>query len=339
MPSCLWVIRGLDVATDKLSIPTWVLAPFFRHVLDEAVKASIQEGAGLPLRLTAHVGEDFRHLLEGMRHIYEQIHYILGNTPGRLGHAIALGVDPQAWAESVGSILMPAEERLWDLVWEWRLYSKYRINPEYAATAPEGHIASLLNKVTELSKYVYGTHNYSIEELAEAHHTLHRSLVPPHTREPLIEGRLDTFRNVAKDIKEGRQEQVRFHKKVGKILEAYFDNESTFQRGQTLIDVPICKDEITALTAIQYALRCGVAQNGIVIEVNPSSNLFIGDLLDLRSHPILRLFPPEPDGPPPVAIALGSDDPITFSTQLLREYTFLHQAACTAGYSEHVVQE
>ncbi|MDD1632420.1 MAG: hypothetical protein LUP91_09455, partial [Methylococcaceae bacterium] len=59
------------------------------------------------------------------------------------------------------------------------------------------------------------------------------------------------------------------------------------------------------------------------------------------NHPILRLFPPipDPDGPPPVAIALGSDDPLTFSTQLLREYTLLHQAACAAGYPERIVQE
>jgi adenosine deaminase len=100
-------------------------------------------------------------------------------------------------------------------------------------------------------------------------------------------------------------------------------------------------DEVDALNAVQYALRRGIAQLGIVIEVNPSSNLLIGDLLDLRNHPILRLNPPvpEPNAPPPVAIALGSDDPLTFSTELLREYTLLHQAACAAGYPERVVQE
>jgi len=67
----------------------------------------------------------------------------------------------------------------------------------------------------------------------------------------------------------------------------------------------------------------------------------IGDLLDLRNHPILRLRPPvpDPDAPPAIAIAIGSDDPLTFSTQLLREYTLLHQAACAAGYPEKAVYE
>jgi hypothetical protein len=35
---------------------------------------------------------------------------------------------------------------------------------------------------------------------------------------------------------------------------------------------------------------------------------------------------------------VGSDDPVTFSTKLMHEYTLLHQAARSAGYSEPVVQ-
>ncbi len=228
VPSCLWVIRGLDVATDELGVPTWVLAPLFRHVLDVSAKASIreQEDAGPPLNVTTHVAEDFRHLLEGMRHIYEHVHYILGGTKGRLGHAIALGVDPQAWAESFGSVLMPAEERLWDLVWEWRLYTRYRIRPEYAAVAPAGRVEILLNKVRELSDYIYGKHAYRVEELAEAHHMLHRFLVPPYTERPIVDGGYNTFLNAAQYVKRS-SDQGRMHsnRRVGKILELYLDDK------------------------------------------------------------------------------------------------------------------
>ncbi|MCX7097733.1 MAG: hypothetical protein NTV43_07500 [Methylococcales bacterium] len=345
VPSSLWVIRGLDIATDELGIPTWVFVPLFRHVLDVAAKASIlPDEQPPPLRITAHVGEDFRHLMEGLRRIYEQVHYVLGNTPGRLGHAVALGVDPQTWAESAGSILMPAEERLWDLVWEWRLYSHYRIKPGFAAAAPAGRIETLVNKIHELAELVYGTARHSVEQLAEAHHLLHRFLVPPIAYAPLVNGGGDTFRQGIENIRHWRNEgerQIHSPKQVSNILEAYLDNESCFKRGQRLIDIPIRADEIAALKAVQYAIRRGVAQNGIVVEVNPSSNLLIGDLLDLRNHPILRLRPPvpEPGDPPAIAIALGSDDPLTFSTQLLREYTLLHEAACAAGYPEKAVYE
>lgn len=342
VPSSLWLLRGLDIATDEMGIPTWVFVPLFRHVLDAAAKASIRENAGPPLRVTAHVGEDFRHLLEGMRRIYEQIHYILGITGGRLGHAVALGVEPRTWAESVGSILMPAEERLWDLVWEWRLYSKYRIKPEYGAAAPPGRMDMLLNQVRDLSERIFGINDYRMENLAETHHMLHRFLVPPYVSAPVIDIGFNTFVNAAKAIKtRGIHPEVRSPDEVADILEKYLDNEAIFRRGQQLIDVPIRSDEVAALYAVQYALRRGIAQNGIVVEVNPSSNLLIGDLLDLRNHPILRLFPPvfDADGPPPVLIALGSDDPLTFSTQLLREYTLLHEAACAAGYPERAIQD
>jgi hypothetical protein len=342
VPSCLWVVRGLDVATDELGVPTWVMAPLFRHLVDTSARVSGREDGLAPLRVTAHAGEDFRHLQEGMRRIYEQVHYVLGGGRGRLGHAIALGVEPRSWAESVGSVLMPAEERLWDLVWEWRLYARHRIQPEFAAVAPAGRGEVLLNKVRELSDWVYGKRAYRIEELAEAHHVLHRFLVQPYSRTTAIDGGYDVFLRAARAIKLGSfQGRVHAPRRVGQILEAYLEDEATFMRGQRLIDVPVRADEVQALDAVQHALRRGIAQRGIVIEVNPSSNLLIGDLLDLRNHPILRLNPPlpEPGGPPPVAIALGSDDPLTFSTELLREYTLLHQAACAAGYPERVVHE
>ena len=114
-----------------------------------------------------------------------------------------------------------------------------------------------------------------------------------------------------------------------------------FWRGQELVDVTLDASEVGALYSLQDALRRAVGARGLVVEVNPSSNLLIGDLLDLRNHPILRLHPPEPlpDAPPPVPIAVGSDDPITFSTYLLREYSLLHEAALTAGFPERVVHE
>ena len=222
VPSCLWVIRGLDVATDELGIPTWVLAPLYRHLVNESARIAMQQEGLEPLKITAHVGEDFRHLLEGMRRIYEHVHYILGGGSGRLGHAIALGVDPQAWAESVGSVLMPAEERLWDLVWEWRLYTQYRIKPEFAAEATAGRVEILLNKVCELSNFIYGGKNYRIEELAEAHHVLHRFLVPPFTPRPAVEGGYDTFERARQSIKlSSHKGRVHSPESVGDILDDY----------------------------------------------------------------------------------------------------------------------
>jgi hypothetical protein len=314
------------------------MVPLFQHVVDVSAAASLRPGAGPPLELTAHVGEDFRHLQEGLRRVYEQVHYVLGGRGGRLGHAIALGIDPESWAESVGSVLMPAEERLWDLIWEWRLYSRFRIRPEYAAEAPSRRAAVLANRIDSLAGRIFGRRGYRIEELAEAQHTLHRFLVPPYAPRIRVDGGDDTFREAVRAL---QQPQVQHLGAVRRILCAYLEDEKTFRRGQELLDIPADGGEVTALVAVQQALRNGVAQSGIVVEANPSSNLLIGDLLDLRRHPILRLFPPvpEPGDPPPVPIALGSDDPLTFSTRLVREYTLLYRSAISAGFPERLAND
>lgn len=328
VPSALWLVRGLDVASDELSVPTWVLVPWFQTPLVASERAQARPGVGPPLRVTAHVGEDYRHLMEGLRHTYEVVHYILGRAGGRLGHAVALGVEPRGWAESAGAVTMPAEERLWDAVMEWRLYTRYQVPPEMAADAPPGRIQYLDNTVRELSELVF-LHAEEPQVLAEAHHRLHQIFTPDK-----VSG-LDTVRRALSTMPQGTLHPRR----VARLLRHYLMDERLFRRGQTPVTVPADDGEVRALDAVQRALRRGVALRGVVVEVNPSSNLLVGDLLDLRHHPILRLCPPEPiDDLPPVPIAVGSDDPVVFSTRLIHEYALLHRTARAAGYAERVVQ-
>ncbi|RKG71653.1 hypothetical protein D7V80_00915 [Corallococcus sp. CA054B] len=340
VPLSLWLVRGLDVASDELSVPTWVLAPLYRYVRWGAARAATKREARAapPLRLTSHVGEDYRHLMEGLRRIYESLHYLLDRTGGRLGHATALGVEPGRWAESVGVVMMPVEDRLWDLVFEWRLYSDYRLPPALAAEAPPGRPQRVENMLRELSEAVFGFGDcVAPHVLAEAHHVLHNLWCPPLSREEGGVG-LDAFSRTFYRLDWSR---VLNAKEVQRVLRAYREEEGVFRRGQQLVDIPLDASEVDALRSVQDGMRRYVSARGTVVEVNPSSNLLIGNLLDLRNHPILRLNPPlaEDGAPPPVPIAVGADDPVTFSTFLLREYSLLHEAARSAGYSERVVHE
>lgn len=338
VPLALWLVRGLDVASDELSVPTWVLVPLYQYVERNAAKVAAKRSAegAPPLRLTAHVGEDFRHLMEGLRRIQECIQYLLPRTGGRLGHATALGFEPRLWAESVGSVMMPAEERLWDLVFEWRLYSHYRIPDELRAAAAPGRIPQVENQIRQLSEQVF-CRSLEPNVLAEVHHVLHEQWRPPMAPED-VPPSLDGF-NLALNWVDPAD--VRCRQQVYPLLHRYRDDEKVFRQGQELVDIMLDGSEVAALEAVQDALRRCVGARGIVVEVNPSSNLLIGNLLDLRHHPVLRLFPPEPQAgaPPPVPIAIGADDPITFSTCLLREYSLLFEAARAAGYSERVVHD
>jgi hypothetical protein len=342
VPSALWLLRGIDVANDELATPTWVLVPLYAYMRQEAAYASTLPGAGgvPPLRTTAHVGEDFRHLLEGLRRIFEAVRYLLAGNGGRLGHATALGFEPRTWAESVGSVLMPREERLWDLVFEWRLYAGFEVPAEFIAQAPPGrqaylalHIHELLADICDYDEKT--RRSWDLSEIAQLHHDLHRFMTDMphgalHPEDISVTRELHRALDDPRWIRSGRAGH----------LERYLCDAALYRRGQELVEVTLDEAEISALSAVQDALRRGIAARGIAVEVNPTSNLLIGDLLDLRNHPILRLFPIEPDkGPPPVQIAIGSDDPVTFNTSLLREYALLYQAARAAGYSDRTVQD
>lgn len=341
IPLALWLVRGIDVASDELSIPTWVMVPLYHYVETWSALAAVTCPDPLvppPLRVTAHVGEDFRHLMEGLRRVFESVRYLHERAGGRLGHATALGYEPRLWAESVGSVMMPAEERLWDLVFEWRLYSQYRIEAEFRASAPAGRAQAVANQIREISNSIYGRPQ-APSDLAEVHHVLHRMFRQPfsYLDEEMGLG-TDVFE---RSLRELNLDRISNHRKVMALLRQYRENEDVYVRGQQLVDIALDDSEVSALHSVQEAMRRCVAARGIVVEVNPSSNLLIGNILDLRNHPMLRLSPPEPQPgtPPPVHIAVGSDDPITFSTYLLREYSLLYEAAMSAGYAEKVVVE
>ncbi|MDG5814015.1 hypothetical protein QA601_02920 [Chitinispirillales bacterium ANBcel5] len=337
-PTILWLLRGIDVAADELSIPTWVLVPLFNFLERESAFAAASVHDPIKpksLRITAHVGEDFRHLMEGMRRIFETVHYLLRRSGGRIGHATALGYDPRQWAEQTGSVMMPKEERLWDLVFEWRLYTAFETPYELRIDVPPQRIGYLENQIRSLSRDVFGEEQMP-HIMALVHHTLHTLWSGPEVNVHQPEVCLESFDLALKSL---NTEFYYKNKDASKLIELYRTNELVFRRGQQLENVTIDHSEISALFAVQDALRRLVSIRGIVAEVNPSSNLLIGNLMDLRNHPTLRLFPPEPQegAPPPVRIAIGSDDPIIFSTHLMREYSLLHNAAISAGYSEHSV--
>lgn len=216
---------------------------------------------------------------------------------------------------------MPVEDRLWDLVFEWRLYTRCETPHELRISEPPGRIGYLENQIRIMSNHVFAW-EHEPKDLALVHHKLHTLWSGPEVNENQTEVGIDNF---CLDLKALGPDLYYGNETVMKLIERYRTDEGVFRRGQQLVSVVIDESEINALQAVQDALQALVSIRDIVAEVNPSSNLLIGNLLDLRNHPTLRLFPPEPQegGPPPVNIAIGSDDPITFCTHLLREYTLI----------------
>jgi adenosine deaminase len=118
------------------------------------------------------------------------------------------------------------------------------------------------------------------------------------------------------------------------LLQRYLRDAATFDRGMRTVTVnPIT--EVDAIARIGASLRAEVSQRAIAIELNPTSNLLVGDLSDLMNHPLWRLAPPRPNPDlPPLSVTVGSDDPVVFNCRLPLEYQLLYDTLIVAGLTD-----
>ncbi|MEZ6112405.1 MAG: hypothetical protein R3C99_15515, partial [Pirellulaceae bacterium] len=317
-PLSLRVVRGLDVCTDELAAPTWVFAPLFRYVREAANAASLHlSELGIeapPLRTSVHAGEDFVHLLGGLRRVDEAVRY-LGLCEGdRIGHGVALGIDATRWCRAAGRLPVMREERLLDLSWEWTCYSRFEV------AADVDRLAWIEREVPRLSDVMFGERltPYDVECLvSQLHreHTLRRLGFPAGNS-------FSSTDDAADDADDWKRAERR--------ARAYLTSPRLFRAGRAIEWVDPFS-EAPAIERLQSYLRQRIASLGLCVEVNPTSNLLIGNLGDLTRHPLWRLRPPRPTPDlPPVSICIGSDDPITFATNLRHEYMLLHDAMILA---------
>ncbi|HKU75030.1 MAG TPA: hypothetical protein VJR02_14050 [Pyrinomonadaceae bacterium] len=324
-PSCLSTFRGVDLCTDEAGVPIWVMAPLVRWVHDAFEKAASQlDRRGLlssslratPFRTSVHAGEDFVHLLTGLRRLDEAVEHLQLRKDDRIGHALALGEDTSKWCERTGRIVQPTEERFLDLLWEWSYRNKHRMS--FSPSRKK----YLRLEILRLATFIFGD-EYSLQVLVAFVEMLHsekalRSVgFPDHTlsgapRRPVNSKRASNERS-------------------NYLLATYLRDEAIWRRGKVPLEIDLTSvpHEKGALRSLQNSLRHNIRRKRIRIEVNPSSNLLVGNLGNYVEHPIWRLKSSSAWSRffrRNVLVCVGSDDPLTFATRLRHEYQLLYDA-------------
>lgn len=326
-PASLYLVRGLDLCADETGVPTWVVAPLMRHVRDAGEAASWTLAAWFgrsvrPLRTTVHAGEDFIHLLTGLRNIGQAIERFDLRPGDRIGHALALGVDVETWARNAGRIAMAREDRLFDLLWEWRYYARGDLGSGERADRLHREIAIHTELIFDM-----GVEPRILEQMDDRLHDneflrlvgFPTGVTPPD---------LDLIR-----LPVGRRQDA-WPDLPTRLAVLFLRSAEVFERGRQIVRIDP-QLEVATLCALQKALRARVAESGFAIEVNPSSNLLVGHLAELQHHPLWRLHPPIPQPDlPALRICVGSDDPVTFSTRLVEEFQLLADALQQGGCSD-----
>lgn len=314
-PLTQFVVRGLDACSDELAVPAWVIRSLLARV-----RVAAQLGARYlltlgvvpprPLYTTVHAGEDFAHLLTGLRNVHEAMDVLELREGDRIGHGLALGLDPQVWAARTGRAALPLEDRVFDLAWEWAWWTRRGGGSDAA------RLTYTAEEVADLAESWFGM-AVDIRRISRLRHDLADAEMLAAAGFP--------DRERPRDLRRGSRQW---------LLDRFLRDADVFRRGMTTVLVDPT-NEVEALSRIGISLREEIARRGLAIEINPTSNLLIGDLADLQNHPLWRLAPPRPRPDlPPLAITVGSDDPLVFNCRLPGEYQLLFDSLVLAGLTD-----
>lgn len=325
IPLSMAFLRGIDMCTDEVGVPNWFMAHLLKPIFEagqDAFRLVSQKYPQWkkyfkPLKRTMHVGEDFQHLMDGVRRMDEVITRFPLERGDRIGHGLALGHSPKRWVQQNPIIWMPKEIRLWDLIWEWKQYQIGAIETSVS------RLEKIRNQVENYSRDIFGN-----ECTATDTRQLYEDLFDS---EKLNKVGFPTGQNQIAGL-----DQLSAANRDLYWLYAYLTDSRIFRQSYQVIEVHNTQDELNALFSMQRVVRKRVCEKDITIEVNPSSNFLIADLQNLEHHPLWNLNPPpghqsEEDMGAPINICIGSDDPITFATNLPQEYELLYNVLLQKG--------
>jgi len=311
------LVRGVDAASNELHASPEPFAPAFR----------LARLAGIP-RATFHVGEDFRHLVSGIRSVAEALAFLDLRAGDRIGHATALGIPPDVWIKRTAErSYLSRTEALDDAVFAHRLLVE--------TGGFERALLRLESRIATYSENIYG------EERSPA--LLHRAWelrrldaleVRAVERAVGRAGHSLTGRTVADQaermarasIDAVRASELRLIAKIVVEAGAAYDLYRLRQRldgkaYQTRVEVEAELLPVEALVAMQDHVLGEINRRGVAIEALPTSNARISFYKTIAEHHLFRwlgLTGPLLTNRPTVVI--GSDDPGIFATNLRNEF-------------------
>ncbi|WP_147439254.1 hypothetical protein [Corallococcus sp. CA049B] len=317
-PRLLQVLRGMDVCHIELAVPTWVFVPLLRRVREASARIAEESGGSLhALRLTLHAGEEFRHLSEGLRHIHEPVEFRLLQKGDRLGHALALGTEPQVWRRDNAVVPQPKEEHLDDLLWELDRVA------QGDWLMPKGRPRHIEEQAMRLGMEIYGG-AATLDDLRQARKLRCDAQFLSAIGYPFMRS----------------HELARQWGPPGELAVRHLSDFAVYARGRQPELFTAHRTDVAMLTQAQRFLRQTLAAMEITIEANPTSNMLIGEV-SLEHHPIFSFQPlpgKERGNVSRIGVTLGSDDPVTLATSLPDEFAYLYFELRRAGASRQAAQ-
>lgn len=327
-------IVGIDGASIENNTEPWVFSSIYEKIRDSKNGYRSTNGKLMKsLGFSFHAGEDFRHIITGVRRIEECVKYFKYHSGDRIGHGIALGIDVGLWCEKHPIVLLPRIEHFENLIWMWGQ------SKEIVSGIDIGYLE---RKIFDVAKEIYGKiDGITIFNLWEMY-------CKKFEKFGVNEINLKKYSPCSLDVnlmEEERNERVLCSKinegwTTENLLKAYHC-EKYFLKMNEPIEVRIRKDEIFPFKKLQKIVLKKLAQDGIVIETNPTSNMAIGELKNIFEHYITNLnkleYEKNDEDYNFLMASINSDDPSVFNSTLSNEFAYIYYSLINEGYPKELV--
>ena len=274
-------VVGIDAAASEFDTPPEVFAKSYRFLRDNGYQ-----------HFTYHAGEDFFHILSGLRAMYEAVEYLGLQRGDRIGHGTASGVSPEVWRDNIGDrLLIRQGEYLDDLIFAFHLISNGR-DTELRKLLPQMGL-----RIDNMSFDIY---------------QIYRPVLA-HIKAWQMRG----------EDPEAIAQKAEYDD--AEVLYLKYHQKETDERYNRIIEVPTYDIfDSENLVRMQQLLLKDLHDREIVIETLPTSNVVIGNHHDFSTYHLLNWLSWKKEGKPIPPIVLGTDDVGIFATNIYNEYCNLY---------------
>lgn len=335
-------VRGIDGCSNEVNCRPEVFAPAFRFLRNfqpgEFGRTSVLLSQPIHcLSITYHAGEDFYDIADGLRAIDEAVRFLDYRRGDRIGHALALGVDPQLHYQSKAmNIVLPKQNYLDNLVWLLYRGRDLGVNmdpQQYGILQQEAQrlLRDIYGKAGQDERWSMSLQNYYYSMLLRGDEPeLYTSTAfqPPRIYGSQYDRWLLTPKRYGVDLT-----SYRMDREIAGMYYCYHYGRAEKIEGSKAVSILISPEYITVIRQVQEAMQNYLAQRGIIIECNPTSNVLIGTFGEYSKHPIttfnnigLEYTENRHRACPQLHVCINTDDLGVFDTSLEFEYALLHRA-------------
>lgn len=324
-------VRGIDACAMEIGCRPEVFSCIFRRLRMDVGPAFNGVKHNLPqLNVTYHVGEDFLDPVDGLRAIDEAIRFLEMGSGDRFGHATVLGLDLKKWYDRKGYYIhLHEQDYLDNVMWFYMMILEFQMEGcELLKEYLYKEFIQFFHRIYESGEKDAGLQNVSQMTIYNYYEAWKlRGDIPKRYRtgryiEPEFEiAESGVIAQENTDLEEMRKDPL-----ISELYYRYHFDKEVREKGERVLEKRVPELYIQGVLCLQKCMQKKVAQKGIGIEVNPSSNLLISTMNSYAEHPVLNLYSLglcDDQENAQMFVSINTDDRGVFHTSLENEYALL----------------